>query len=70
MAFSVALLYAHAGEKTAAIDWLERAYQEHGALLEYIRMTPEFMDLRPDPRFQDLLRRLNLADDQIGGGSR
>jgi len=69
MAFSVALLYASAGEKEAAIDWLERAYQQHGALLEYIRMSPEFEALRPDPRFQDLLRRLNLADDQLAGSS-
>ena len=51
----------------AAIDWLERAYQQHGALLEYIRISPEFEALRPDPRYQDLLRRLNLADDQVAG---
>ena len=51
MAFSVALLYANAGEKKAALDWLERAYQQHGALLEYIRISPEFEDLRPDPRY-------------------
>ena len=67
MAFSVALLYANAGENQAALDWLERAYRQHGALLEYIRISPEFEDLRPDPRFQDLLRRLNLADDQVAG---
>ncbi len=70
MPFGVALLYAQAGEKKAAVDSLERAYQEHGALLEYIRITPEFNDLRPDPRFQDLLRRMNLAGDQVPGGSR
>jgi tetratricopeptide (TPR) repeat protein len=69
MGMVVASLYAEAGEKKAAIDWLERAYQQHGALLEYIRMSPEFKELRPDPRFQDLLRRLNLADDQVAGRS-
>jgi tetratricopeptide (TPR) repeat protein len=70
MGFRVADLYARAGEKKAAIDWLERTYEQHGAMLEYIRMTPEFKELRPDPRFQDLLRRLNLADDQVAGSSR
>jgi TolB-like protein/tetratricopeptide (TPR) repeat protein len=65
MAFSVAVLYANAGDKNAAIDWLERAYAQHGAMLPYIRMSPEFEGLRSDPRFQDLLRRLNLADDQV-----
>jgi tetratricopeptide (TPR) repeat protein len=69
MSFRVALMYAQAGEKTAAIDWLERAYEQHGAMLEYIRISPEFLELRPDPRFQDLLRRLNLADDQVAGRS-
>ena len=39
------------------------------ALLEYIRASPEFKGLRPDPQFQDLLRRLNLADDQVAGSS-
>jgi TolB-like protein/Flp pilus assembly protein TadD len=69
VAFLVAGLFAHAGEKKAAIDWLERAYEQHGAMLEYIRISPEFKDLLPDPRFQDLLRRLNLADDQVGRSS-
>ena len=69
MAFSVALLYANAGDREAAIEWLERAYQQHGALLEYVRISPEFKDLRSDPRFQDLLRRLNLADDQVAGSA-
>ena len=67
MAFGVASLYAQGGEKQAALEWLERAYQQHGALLEYIRISPEFEALRPDPRYQDLLRRLNLADDQVAG---
>ena len=69
MGFRVALLHAHAGERKVAIDWLERAYEQHGALLEYIRVSPEFEVLRPDPRFHDLLRRLNLADDQVARSS-
>jgi TolB-like protein/tetratricopeptide (TPR) repeat protein len=70
MAFYVAVLYANAGDTKAALDWLERAYQQRGALLEYIRISPELEALRPDPRYQDLLRRLNLADDQIAGSAR
>jgi hypothetical protein len=30
MASGVALLYANAGAKNATIDWLERAYAQHG----------------------------------------
>jgi TolB-like protein/tetratricopeptide (TPR) repeat protein/predicted Ser/Thr protein kinase len=69
MGFRVATLYAQAGEKNTAIDWLERTYEQHGAMLEYIRMSPEFKELRPDPRYKDLLRRLNLADDQVARSS-
>ena len=69
MGMLVAALYAEAGEKKTAIDWLERAYEQHGALLEYIRISPEFEELRPDPRYQDLLRRMNFADDQIAKSS-
>jgi len=52
MGMLVAALYAEAGDMKAAIDWLERAYEQHGALLEYIRISPEFEALRPDPRFR------------------
>ncbi len=69
MAFEVAALYAHAGELEAALDWLERAYRNHGAMLEYVRASPEFKALGTDPRFQDLLRRLNLADNPVAGSS-
>jgi len=69
MGFRVALMYASAGDKNAAILWLERTYQQHGAMLEYIRISPEFGELHSDPRYQDLLRRLNLADDQLAGSS-
>jgi len=31
----------------------ERAYQQHGALLEVHQMFSEFEALRPDPRFRD-----------------
>jgi tetratricopeptide (TPR) repeat protein len=69
MGMLVASLYAQAGEKKAAIDWLERAYKQHGALLEYIRISPEFKELRPDPGYKELLRRLNLTDDQVARSS-
>jgi len=32
-------------------------------------MSPELKELRPDPRYKDLLRRLNLADDQVARSS-
>jgi serine/threonine-protein kinase len=56
----IASAYALAGEKDRALDWLEKAYLERDSQLVYLRVVPELDPLRNDPRFQDLLRRMNL----------
>ncbi len=61
-AMQIAKLYAHAGEKDRALDWLEKAYQERESRLVYLGVVPEWDPLRDDPRFQDLLRRMNLPE--------
>ena len=40
--------------------WLERAFQERSLELTFIGADPEMDVLRADPRFRDLLRRMNL----------
>ncbi len=54
--------YNHAtlGEKDQAFEWLEKAYQERAGELIYLKVEPNLDPLRDDPRFQDLLRRMNL----------
>jgi DNA-binding winged helix-turn-helix (wHTH) protein/Flp pilus assembly protein TadD len=47
------------GEKEEAFADLESAYDEHYNLTN-LKVEPAFDPLRSDPRFQDLLRRLNL----------
>ncbi|MCI0422740.1 MAG: tetratricopeptide repeat protein, partial [Acidobacteria bacterium] len=56
---SIALMYAGLGEKDQAIAWLEKAYQER-TIFVFIKVDPSFDNLRSDPRFQDLLRRMRL----------
>jgi serine/threonine-protein kinase len=58
-AIGVASLYAYAGEKDRALDWLERAYEERDPNLPYLR-TPDFDCLRDEPRFRALARRLGI----------
>jgi TolB-like protein/DNA-binding winged helix-turn-helix (wHTH) protein/Tfp pilus assembly protein PilF len=55
-------IYAALGEKDKAFEWLEKAYEERSIALggEDIRVDPTYDPLRSDPRFQDLLRRMNL----------
>ena len=56
----LAKLYAHEGDKDAAFESLERAFQGHSPWLNFINCDPAFDSFRSDPRFQDLLRRMNL----------
>jgi len=48
------------GEHDRAIDYLERAYEEHSHWLIYLHIDPSVDDLRDHRRFQDLLRRVGL----------
>jgi TolB-like protein/Tfp pilus assembly protein PilF len=56
----LAIHYVYAGDHGRAMDWLERAFEVHTPALVGIGSLPIFDPLRPDPRFQDLLRRMNL----------
>jgi serine/threonine-protein kinase len=48
------------GENEHAIEWLEKGYEQRDSYLPHLRMMRAFKPLHPDPRFQDLLRRLGL----------
>jgi tetratricopeptide (TPR) repeat protein len=53
------------GDKEEAFRWLERAYEEHSGVLQWIAFLPEFRALHSDVRFPDLLRRINASQDTI-----
>ena len=53
--------YAMLGEKDRALDELERARDANDFFLTFVKVDPTFDDLRSDARFQNLLRRMNLA---------
>jgi Tfp pilus assembly protein PilF len=58
----IAQWYALAKENDLALDWLERAYEDRAPQLVAINVDPDWDGLRDDPRFQDLLRRMNLPE--------
>jgi tetratricopeptide (TPR) repeat protein len=58
--WQIGTLYARAGKHEEALHWLEQAYDKHDANMPYISVDAIFDGLRDDPRFQDLLRRMNL----------
>jgi TolB-like protein/Tfp pilus assembly protein PilF len=57
----VAMVQANLGHTDEAFAELERVYAEHSDALAYLRAEPHWDPLRSDPRFDDLLRRVNLA---------
>ncbi|MGC2279961.1 MAG: protein kinase [Candidatus Acidiferrales bacterium] len=48
------------GEHERAIEYLEKAYEEHSHWLIYLHIDPSMDGLRDNPRFQDLLWRIGL----------
>ncbi len=59
--WDVASWYAYAGDKDRCLEWLERAYEGRDPNLPYL-WYPDFDGVRSDPRFRDLLKRMNLPD--------
>ena len=53
-------MFAALGQKDKAFEWLEKSYDEHSLLLVWVKVIHDFDTLRSDPRFADLLRRMNL----------
>jgi tetratricopeptide (TPR) repeat protein len=56
----IALVHAGLDEKDKMFEWLERAYQDRGGSLLFTLIDPLLADMRSDPRFADLLRRVGL----------
>jgi len=56
----VAEVYVSLGDKDEAMRWLERGYKERDIWLALLKVWPRFDPMRSDPRFQDLLRRMNF----------
>ncbi len=60
--YDLAILYTGLGEKDKALEQLNTAYEERAGWVIYLKVEPVFDDLRPDPRFAALLRRLGLEN--------
>jgi TolB-like protein/DNA-binding winged helix-turn-helix (wHTH) protein len=59
--YMIATVYAGLGEKDKAFEFLERAYQERSLDISWhLRADLRIDNLRSDPRFETLLRRVGL----------
>ena len=60
-AYSYAVVYAGLGDKDKAFAYLEKEYSEGAYYLCLYKVDPEIDNLRGDPRFAALLRRMKLS---------
>jgi len=61
--YNIAIIYAGLGDKDKALEWLERAYSDRAYYLPVYLTTDARLDsLHSDPRYKDLLRRMNLPE--------
>lgn len=59
--WQVATLYTRAGMKEEALDWFDKAYAAHDPNMPYLSVDPVFDELRDQPRFQAILKRMGLV---------
>ena len=57
--YEVAGVYAQLGDRDRAMDWLDKAYRNRSCLY-WLRQDPRFDSIRSDPRFKELLAKMNF----------
>jgi TolB-like protein/Flp pilus assembly protein TadD len=59
--FLLAKVHAGLGERDAAFAWLDRSVEEHDPFLIMLQTDETVANLRGDPRYREILRRIHLA---------
>ncbi|MCC7234903.1 MAG: hypothetical protein IT163_06355 [Bryobacterales bacterium] len=58
--YGMAVIYTGLDDKDRALEWLNRAVEEHTGFLIFVNSDPRFKPLRSDARFRDLLRDIRF----------
>lgn len=58
--YNVAMIYNGLGDREETLRWLERGYQQRDPRMIFLKAEPKWNNLRNEPRFIDLLRRMNF----------
>jgi hypothetical protein len=67
-ALTMAEAYIDLGDKEKILEWLDKAFQDRSTGLSIVVVSPACDSLRDDPRFQDLLLRMNIPGDSARVG--
>jgi tetratricopeptide (TPR) repeat protein len=57
--FFIGFSHLALGEADEGFEWLERAYRERDFYMIYLRVDPRLEPIRSDPRYGDLVRRMD-----------
>ena len=58
--YAIGMLYARLDDNDKAFEWLEKAVEGRSIQFTYLLADPRYDNLRADPRFADLLRKVGL----------
>ncbi len=58
--YNIALIYNGLDERDKTLDWLGKGYQQRDPRMVFLKVEPKWNNLRDDPRFKDLLRRVGF----------
>jgi TolB-like protein/class 3 adenylate cyclase/Flp pilus assembly protein TadD len=58
----IGIIYIGLGENDKAFEWLEKTFKQKEGWMTELKVEPMFDPIRSDPRFQDLLARMNFPD--------
>jgi len=61
-AYDFAVVHAGLGDTASALAALERAFEEKATGVRWLKVEPIFDELRAEPRFAELVRRVGLPD--------
>ena len=59
--YDIAVIYIGLQEKDQSLKYLEMAYEDRSWWMTWLRVDPRFDSIRGDPRYQNLIRRMNLT---------
>ena len=60
LSYLIAEVYAGLRDHEHAFEWLNKAYNQRDCQLTWLKLDPLIDELRSDPRFADLMRRIGL----------
>jgi len=58
--FFFALVYTGLNDKEKALEWLQKAYEEKSGSVRYLKMEPRLQNLRKEPRYIALMKKIGL----------